>query len=263
MRSAHVGRVVVWALAVALLVRPAFADEPPRPDVDALLAKLDDLYRSKSSIARVEIVVVTPRSTRTMRVKAWTSGEDKALLVVESPSRDAGTATLRVDNNLIENQVPVVGYGYSGNGIMLYHPLPVDPLITNNQILNNNEAIRLEGSGGLNLPMASIHDNTVSGNACARNSTGISASNSALNTFADNVLSHHTWPLYCQDTTDTIAGNTIAGGGNSRLDGAVAVMVRDNDISEKDVVLYVGPRSHFVQYPLRGGAMFNQVAVFE
>jgi len=27
--------------------------------------------------------------------------------------------------------------------------------------------------------------------------------------------------------------------------------------------VYIGPRCHFVQYPLRGGEMFNQVAVFE
>ncbi|MFD7378788.1 MULTISPECIES: FAD-dependent oxidoreductase [Streptomyces] len=39
--------------------------------------------------------------------------------------------------------------------------------------------------------------------------------------------------------------------------------VRANDVHEKDVVLYVGPRCHFVQYPLRGGQMFNQVAVFQ
>ncbi|UUU32754.1 FAD-dependent oxidoreductase [Streptomyces sp. CA-210063] len=32
---------------------------------------------------------------------------------------------------------------------------------------------------------------------------------------------------------------------------------------EKDVVVYVGPRCHFVRYPLRGGRMLNQVAVFE
>ncbi|WP_371572953.1 FAD-dependent oxidoreductase [Streptomyces sp. NBC_01314] len=39
--------------------------------------------------------------------------------------------------------------------------------------------------------------------------------------------------------------------------------VRANAVHEKDVVLYVGPRCHFVQYPLRGGDMFNQVAVFQ
>lgn len=39
--------------------------------------------------------------------------------------------------------------------------------------------------------------------------------------------------------------------------------VKDNGVHEKDVVVYVGPRCHFVQYPLRGGEMFNQVAVFQ
>jgi salicylate hydroxylase len=46
--------------------------------------------------------------------------------------------------------------------------------------------------------------------------------------------------------------------------GAVPIgRVRENDVSESDVVVYVGPKCHFVQYPLRGGEMFNQVAVFE
>lgn len=31
----------------------------------------------------------------------------------------------------------------------------------------------------------------------------------------------------------------------------------------RDVVLHVGPQCHFVQYPLRGGELLNQVAVFE
>ncbi|MBB6548552.1 FAD-dependent oxidoreductase [Nonomuraea rubra] len=35
------------------------------------------------------------------------------------------------------------------------------------------------------------------------------------------------------------------------------------DVHPKDVVVYVGPRCHFVQYPLRQGELFNQVAVFE
>ncbi len=85
---------------VAALAPAARADDPTPPDVDAVLAKLDDLYRSKSSIATVEIVVVTPRSTRTMRVRGCTRGEDRALIVVDAPSRDAGTATLRVEENL-------------------------------------------------------------------------------------------------------------------------------------------------------------------
>jgi 2-polyprenyl-6-methoxyphenol hydroxylase-like FAD-dependent oxidoreductase len=46
--------------------------------------------------------------------------------------------------------------------------------------------------------------------------------------------------------------------------GAIPIgKVRENGISETDVVVYVGPGCHFVQYPLRGGDLFNQVAVFE
>ena len=46
--------------------------------------------------------------------------------------------------------------------------------------------------------------------------------------------------------------------------GAVPIgEVLQNGVSETDVVVYIGPRCHFVQYPLRGGEMFNQVAVFE
>jgi 3-hydroxybenzoate 6-monooxygenase len=46
--------------------------------------------------------------------------------------------------------------------------------------------------------------------------------------------------------------------------GAVPMeKARENNVSESDVVVYVGPGCHFVQYPLRGGDLFNQVAVFE
>lgn len=46
--------------------------------------------------------------------------------------------------------------------------------------------------------------------------------------------------------------------------GAVPIeRARQNNVCETDVVVHIGPRCHFVQYPLRGGEMFNQVAVFE
>ncbi|GGN75270.1 3-hydroxybenzoate 6-hydroxylase [Actinoplanes lobatus] len=45
--------------------------------------------------------------------------------------------------------------------------------------------------------------------------------------------------------------------------GAVPIeKVAELDVHLKDVVVYVGPACHLVQYPLRGGDMFNQVAVF-
>jgi outer membrane lipoprotein-sorting protein len=97
-------RLASWSTAVliaALTTSVARAVAQPKPpDVEALLARLDDLYRSKSSIARIELQVTTSRSTRSLRLKAWTRGEDEALIVIEAPPREEGTATLRVGPNL-------------------------------------------------------------------------------------------------------------------------------------------------------------------
>ncbi len=77
---------VAATLVVATLSAAAAAQRAP--DVEAILTHLDDLYRSTSSIARIEMIVTTPRSTRTLRLKAWTRGEDDALIVVEAPARE-------------------------------------------------------------------------------------------------------------------------------------------------------------------------------
>lgn len=45
--------------------------------------------------------------------------------------------------------------------------------------------------------------------------------------------------------------------------GTLPVDQLDLDYSPDDVVGYIGPGCHFIQYPLRGGTMLNQVGVFE
>jgi hypothetical protein len=58
------------------------------------------MYRSDSSISTAELIVTKPRRTRALRMKAWTQGEEKALIVVQAPAREKGTASLKVDKNL-------------------------------------------------------------------------------------------------------------------------------------------------------------------
>ena len=94
------GVLLRFVAIVTGLVLTTVSDPPTRPDVEKLLQHLDDLYRSKSSVARIDIQVTTPRSTRTLRLKAWTRGETEALIVIEAPPKEAGTATLRVGDNL-------------------------------------------------------------------------------------------------------------------------------------------------------------------
>jgi outer membrane lipoprotein-sorting protein len=89
-------------LCAALGLQPhARADRAPeKVDVNAALRKFDALYRSASSIARLEMTVTTARNERTVRMKTFTRGADKALVLIEEPARDKGTATLRVGDNL-------------------------------------------------------------------------------------------------------------------------------------------------------------------
>lgn len=70
------------------------------PDVERLLRQFDDLYESSGTTALIEIAIVKPKKTRSMRMRSWSMGTDKVLVVVEAPVRDAGTATLKVGRNL-------------------------------------------------------------------------------------------------------------------------------------------------------------------
>jgi len=98
----HRLRLLIAAALIAVCPggSPALATGPGQPDVETILERLDDLYRSKSSIARMQIDVASARSTRSMRLRAWTRGEEEVLVLIEAPPREAGTATLRVGNNL-------------------------------------------------------------------------------------------------------------------------------------------------------------------
>ena len=60
----------------------------------------------------------------------------------------------------------------------------------------------------------------------------------------------------------------IVGDGKPRVSGHIAyraVLKREEvpeDLWRPDVVLWAGPRTHFVHYPLRRGELYNLVAVF-
>ncbi|MDD9943469.1 MAG: outer membrane lipoprotein-sorting protein [Myxococcales bacterium] len=88
------------ALAATAIGQDAHAGGKSQGELQAALRRLDELYRSESSIARIEMTVETKRRSRTVRMRALTRGKDRALIVIESPARDKGTATLRVEKNL-------------------------------------------------------------------------------------------------------------------------------------------------------------------
>jgi outer membrane lipoprotein-sorting protein len=88
----------VLAAVACAAATPAPAQDLPA--LDRVTEHLDELYRSQSSHARMSMTVVRPRQTRELLLESWSKGEDRALVVIRAPAREAGTATLRTDEGL-------------------------------------------------------------------------------------------------------------------------------------------------------------------
>jgi outer membrane lipoprotein-sorting protein len=87
-------------LAVTLGLPSPSRAQIPIPDVNRVMDYIDDLYRSESSHSTMRMTVVRERGTRELEMEAWSKGDDDALIVIRSPAREAGTATLRTKDGL-------------------------------------------------------------------------------------------------------------------------------------------------------------------
>src|ERR1700690_666665 len=70
------------------------------PRVEDVIHNLDDLYRTSASTGHVELIAKTETQTRHLKMRVWSKGKDKSLIIIDEPAREAGTATLKVGNNL-------------------------------------------------------------------------------------------------------------------------------------------------------------------
>lgn len=70
------------------------------PDVKAVVHLLDDLFRSSASTGEMKLTAKTETQNRILKMRIWTKGTEKSLIIIDDPAREAGTATLKVGNNL-------------------------------------------------------------------------------------------------------------------------------------------------------------------
>lgn len=95
--------LLVAAVCLFLVVPLGAQDQkttPALPSLDDVTTKLDELYRSKSSKSKVKMVIENERGKRTLEMDQWTRGEEKFLIVIRSPARERGTATLKTEEGL-------------------------------------------------------------------------------------------------------------------------------------------------------------------
>lgn len=83
-----------------LLLPPLPLKAQGKPSVEHLVRLMDDLYRSSGSSGHLALTAKTETQNRHLKMRIWTQGQDKALILIDEPAREAGTATLKVGNNL-------------------------------------------------------------------------------------------------------------------------------------------------------------------
>ncbi|MHB8809518.1 MAG: outer membrane lipoprotein-sorting protein [Desulfobulbaceae bacterium] len=104
-RSGGKSRLLLLFLNVFLLLFLVSESCPAANDTGSerareILARIDDLWRSTSSTATLQMVVKTEHYTRTMVMESWTKGREKSLVRIVSPLKEKGTVSLKNDDTL-------------------------------------------------------------------------------------------------------------------------------------------------------------------
>ena len=91
---------VIVLLGVVLLGLPhgfaATNDQRAQEIVD----RVDRLLRGESSIGAITMEISTANWQRTLSMQIWSRGTENALVRIKKPEKEAGTATLKVGNNI-------------------------------------------------------------------------------------------------------------------------------------------------------------------
>ena len=91
---------MTWVLVAMLAGVGSGSALAAEPTVEELLRATDDAARGDSSVATVVMEVKTSRYERTMKMQSWSKGTEKSLIRILEPAKDAGVATLKVEDNL-------------------------------------------------------------------------------------------------------------------------------------------------------------------
>ena len=65
-----------------------------------IVKKVDELYRSNTSYAIVEMEIVTPHWKRTLKIESWSMGKKHTFLRILEPKKERGMTTLRIDKEM-------------------------------------------------------------------------------------------------------------------------------------------------------------------
>ncbi len=73
---------------------------PPGVTLATIIKRLDELYRSNTAYAEMEMTIETPHWKRTLTMKSWSQGLEETFIIIEAPRRERGISTLRKGNEM-------------------------------------------------------------------------------------------------------------------------------------------------------------------
>ena len=109
MTENHTARLNLEMFTICLLalILPIAAQSPLQAedqkadlDVKAIIKAVDELYRSQTSRAEIEMQIVTPHWERALALEVWTRGMGSTYILITSPKKEKGVATLRIGNEM-------------------------------------------------------------------------------------------------------------------------------------------------------------------
>ena len=99
MRPGMKARAILGALA-ACLASSAWAGEAPEVTAAQLIEGALDLTRGVNSYSELAMLIHRPDWERRLELQVWTRGREDALIRFTAPAKDAGTATLKVGEQM-------------------------------------------------------------------------------------------------------------------------------------------------------------------
>lgn len=103
-------RTLGWMVSLAgtiLLTTPSPGAGQTDPRILEIIDQVDRLLRGESSQAQIRMEIETEHWSRSLEMEAWSLGTDFSLIRVGAPVREAGTATLKVEDE-VWNYLPRV-----------------------------------------------------------------------------------------------------------------------------------------------------------
>jgi outer membrane lipoprotein-sorting protein len=92
--------IIIIVAVFCLCSQPLLRAQEAEPDIDTIIKKVDELYRSNTSYGEMEMTIMTPNWERTLKMEFWSEGMDKTFIYIESPKKDRGIATLRIEKEM-------------------------------------------------------------------------------------------------------------------------------------------------------------------